>query len=169
MGKVAKLLPPEDAAIAEKNGIPLVTVYKRLQRGWDVEKAITKPTRSKGNQARDDRGEYQPKSETGKKGKIWSFAMPEEFDPMLSSAIADSELTQTDFLTEIVTKELRKRKKSQTLKQQTGKKGRAWSFTMPEKFDEKLETAIAKSGLTQTNFLAQIVIKELSKKRGRKR
>ena len=54
MPRESKLLTDEQLAIADKNGIPKVTIYKRLDRGWEVEKAITKPTRKVKNLKRED-------------------------------------------------------------------------------------------------------------------
>ncbi|MBE9169353.1 hypothetical protein IQ238_18105 [Pleurocapsales cyanobacterium LEGE 06147] len=103
MGKIAKIVPPEKLAIAEENGIPTVTVYKRLQRGWDLEKAITKSTREVHRQ-RNDAGEF---ADSGK-GQIWRFSMPAEWDSKLEKAIADSGLSQYDFLANVVINKLKR-------------------------------------------------------------
>jgi hypothetical protein len=105
MGKVAKLVPPEKLAIAEEKGIPAVTVYKRLKRGWDLEKAITEPTRVS-NRQRDNSGEFV---DIGK-GQTWRFSMSQEWDELLEKAIADSGMNQYDFIAQIVINKLKRMK-----------------------------------------------------------
>ena len=112
MGKVGKLVSPEELAIAEKNGIPKVTVYKRLDRGWDVQKAITKSPRKTGNKQRDEEGQF-----TGVgKGQVRSFTLPVEWDEKLTVAIADSGKSQTEWLEETIINKLKRQKKSRRSK-----------------------------------------------------
>lgn len=105
MGKVAKIVPPEKMAIAQKNGIPRTTVYNRLRAGWDIEEAITKPSR-KSNRKRDSEGNFIGIG----KGKTRSFTLPNEWDDKLDLAVSNSNLNQSDFLASIVIKELKKMK-----------------------------------------------------------
>lgn len=106
MGKVGKIVPAEKMAIAEKNGIPRTTVYNRIRSGWDIEEAITKPSRGSRNKKRDSEGNF-----TGiGKAKPRSFTLTKEWDSKLDTAIANSDLNQSDFLAKIVIKELKRMK-----------------------------------------------------------
>lgn len=42
-------------------------------------------------------------------------------------------------------------------------KAKSRSFTLPNEWDEKLETALSSTDLTQSEFIAKILIKELKK------
>jgi hypothetical protein len=103
MGKIAKILPPDRLAIAEKNGIPLTTVYKRLQRGWDVDKAITEPPRES-KRKRDDEGQFIGVG----KGKPRSFTLPKEWDEKLDKAISLSNLSPSECVAQLIVNELKK-------------------------------------------------------------
>ncbi|MDJ0595849.1 MAG: hypothetical protein QNJ72_38685 [Pleurocapsa sp. MO_226.B13] len=105
MPRVSKLLTEEQKAIAEKNGIPLVTVYKRLDRDWDVEKAITQPTRKTGNRKRKD-GLFV---DTGR-AKARFFSLPQEWDDKLTKAIANSDLSESEWIERVVIDKLKAKK-----------------------------------------------------------
>lgn len=102
MPRTSKLLTEEQKAIAEENGIPLVTVYKRLDRDWDVEKAITKPTRKTGNRKRKD-GLFV---DTGR-AKARFFSLPQEWDDKLTKAIADSDLSEAEWVERVIIDKLK--------------------------------------------------------------
>ena len=102
MPRVSKLLTDEQLAIADKNGIPKVTVYKRLDRGWDVEKAITKPTRKAGNTKRKD-GLF---ADAGR-AKARFFSLPQEWDDRLNDAIAESGLSENEWLEQTIINRLK--------------------------------------------------------------
>lgn len=108
MPRVSKLLTDEQLAIADKNGIPKVTVYKRLDRGWDVEEAITKPTRKAGNVKRQD-GLFVDAG----RGETKFFSLPVEWDEKLQQAIADSKLSEREWIEQAIIDRL-KSKKQQT-------------------------------------------------------
>jgi hypothetical protein len=106
MGRVGKLIPSEQVAIAEKNGIPLTTVYKRLQRGWDVEEAITKPPKER-KLKHDEEGQF-----TGiGKGKPRSFTLPIEWDEIFDLEVKESNQTQSEWISEAVINQLKRIKK----------------------------------------------------------
>lgn len=94
-------LTEEEWAVAAANKIPKVTVYKRLQRGWSLEDAITKPTR-KTAAKRNKSGLFEGKG----KGKARAFQMPAERDEELDAAIAASGLSQSEFCANIIAAEL---------------------------------------------------------------
>lgn len=102
MPRVSKLLTEEQLAIAKKNGIPKVTVYKRLDRGWDVEKAITKPTRKLKNVKRED-GLFVDAG----RGESRFFSLPVEWDEKLKIAIADSELSEREWIEQTIIDKLK--------------------------------------------------------------
>lgn len=106
MPRESKLLTDEQLAIAEENGIPKVTVYKRLDRGWDIEKAITKPTRKPGNTKRKG-GVFVDAG----RGESRFFSLPQEWDDELKLAIADSEMSENEWIERAIINELKKQRK----------------------------------------------------------
>ncbi|MCC0178421.1 hypothetical protein I4641_15695 [Waterburya agarophytonicola K14] len=108
MPRTSKLLTEKQQAIAEENGIPRVTVYKRIKAGWDVEEAITKPTRKAGNRKRKD-GLFV---DTGK-AKARFFSLTQEWDDKLAKEIADSDLSESEWIERVIIDRL-KSKKQQT-------------------------------------------------------
>lgn len=103
MPRTSKLLTDEQIEIAKKNGIPKVTVYKRLDRGWDVEKAITKPTRKPGNVKRED-GLFVDAG----RGETRFFSLPQEWDEKLQQAIANSEMSEKEWIENTIINELKR-------------------------------------------------------------
>lgn len=106
MPRTSKLLTDEQLAIAEQNGIPKVTVYKRIQSGWDIEKAITQATRKAGNVKRKD-GLFVDAG----RAKARFFSLPVEWDEKLKSAIADSQMSDNEWLEQVVIDKLKSTKK----------------------------------------------------------
>lgn len=109
MGKVAKLVPPEKLEIAEKNGIPKVTVYKRLDRGWDIHRAITEPTKKVARE-RDEKGEFISQG----RGKPRTITLPEEWDEVFDEVVKSSQLNQSEWISELVVNKLKRMKKSRS-------------------------------------------------------
>jgi hypothetical protein len=106
MPRVSKLLTDEQLAIAEQNGIPKVTVYKRLDRGWEIEEAIAKPTRKAGNVKRKD-GLFVDAG----RGETKFFSLPVEWDEKLKSAIANSEMSEKEWIEQTIIDKLKSTKK----------------------------------------------------------
>ena len=106
MPRESKLLTDEQRAIAESNKIPKVTVYKRIKAGWDIEKAISKPTRKVKNAKRKD-GLFVDAG----RGETRFFSLPQEWDDKLVSAIADSGMSENEWLEQLVINELKSQKK----------------------------------------------------------
>ena len=107
MGKVAKILPPEKLAIADKNNIPKTTVYNRIRAGWDIEEAITKPPRERKNiKDRDSEGSFAGSG----KGKKRSFALPDEWDEVLDKEIEASGMIQAVYLEKVIINKLKRSK-----------------------------------------------------------
>lgn len=106
MPRTSKLLTDEQLAIAEKNGIPKVTVYKRLDRGWEIEEAIVKPTRKAGNVKRKD-GLFVDAG----RGETKFFSLPVEWDEKLKGAIANSEMSEKEWIEQTIIDKLKSTKK----------------------------------------------------------
>ena len=107
MPRSSKLLTEEQLAIAKKNGIPKVTVYKRLERGWDLEKAITKPTRQPGNVQRKD-GLFVDAG----RAETRFFSLPQEWDEKLKQAIAESGISEKEWIENTIINKLKSIKKA---------------------------------------------------------
>lgn len=105
MPRTSKLLTEEQQAIADKNGIPKVTVYKRIKAGWDTEEAITKPTRKAGNRKRKD-GLFVDAG----RAKARFFSLPQEWDEKLAKAIADSGMSENEWLEQAIIDRLKGKK-----------------------------------------------------------
>jgi len=113
MGKVGKLVPPDKMAIAEKNGIPRTTLYNRIRAGWDIEKAISEPSRKVASKKkRNEEGVFEG---TGK-GKSRGFTVQEEWESALEQAIADSGLSQSEWVEKVIIDKLKRSKKYAKLK-----------------------------------------------------
>jgi hypothetical protein len=109
MPRASKLLTDEQLAIAEQNGIPKVTVYKRIQSGWDIEKAITQATRKAGNIKRKD-GLFVDAG----RGETKFFSLPVEWDEKLKSAIGESEMNESEWIEQVIINNLKTKKSGQT-------------------------------------------------------
>ena len=107
MPRESKLLTDEQLAIADKNGIPKVTIYKRLDRGWDIEKAITKPTRKPKNVKRED-GLFVDAG----RGERRYFSLPVKWENDFEKAIADSGLSESEWVERVVIDRLKAQKKA---------------------------------------------------------
>jgi hypothetical protein len=107
MPKVGKLVPPDKMAIAEKNGIPRTTLYNRIRAGWDIDEAISK--QSKKIAGEKQRNEEGPLIGTDK-GKSRAFRVREEWQKALDQAIADSGLTQSEWVEKVIIDKLKKSK-----------------------------------------------------------
>jgi hypothetical protein len=90
MGKVGKVVPPDKIAIAEKNGILTNTLYARLNRGWDIEKAISTPPKKQPHLAKMKRNEEGEIVTDREKGKARGVRFPKEKDDLIDEAIANS-------------------------------------------------------------------------------
>jgi hypothetical protein len=106
MPRTSKLLTDEQLAIAEKNGIPKVTVYKRIQSGWDIEKAITQATRKAGNVKRQD-GLFVDAG----RGETKFFSLPVEWDDKFKQAIANSQISEKEWIEQTIIDKLKAKKK----------------------------------------------------------
>ena len=107
MPKVGKLVPPDKMAIADKNGIPRTTLYNRIRAGWDLDRAISEPSKKTVNKKK--RNEEGIFVDTGK-GKPRGFTVREEWEKALEQAIADSGLTQSEWVEKTIIDKLKRSK-----------------------------------------------------------
>lgn len=89
----------ESLVIAKQNGISTTTVYNRVNRGWNLEKAITIPTDHNLNSKRE-----QSKLFSRKRGKTRITKLPAEWEEKYEQHLEDSGLTEIDFIAEIIGK-----------------------------------------------------------------
>ena len=99
MGKITK----KQWAIASCNQVPRTTVYKRIQRGWDVERAVRTPPVEQ-VRLREKGGKFTGKT----KGKPRSFRMPVDWDEKMDSAIAESGLSEGEWIAIALVNELKR-------------------------------------------------------------
>ena len=99
MGKRGILLSEENKHRAKENGLSLQTVYGRLKRGWEVERAITEPPQSTNfhNLPRSPTGEVTRGEH--KKGRLRSIRFWDYMDEEIDKAIAASGMNQSDWVT----------------------------------------------------------------------
>ena len=95
-------------AIADRNEIPRTTLYRRISSGWDLERAISEPPKRANNKKR-KRNEDGIFVDTGK-GKQRGFTIPEEWEPVLEQAVADSGLTQSEWVGKVIVDKLKRSK-----------------------------------------------------------
>lgn len=86
----------EQLAIAHNHGLATNTVYARLSRGWDLKKAITEPPKSSPPPL--ERNEEGSLISDAPKGKQRSIRLPVEWDEVADRAIAESGLTQSEWV-----------------------------------------------------------------------
>ena len=96
--KVGKKLPPEYHKLMEENGLSPSTVYDRINRGWDIEKAVTTlPTRKTyANTQNREEGVMIPSSRP--RSKSITFSPYKDYENLLNDAIAESEKSRSEFI-----------------------------------------------------------------------
>jgi hypothetical protein len=118
MGKTAVLLPEKYKKIALANNISIQTVYGRLRRGWDVEKAVkVPPDKSKGKSADVPRkeGAIMP-SDRPRCSKPISFYFYQDLEKILESAVKSSGLSRSEFISQVVEEYLLKWQKQKGMR-----------------------------------------------------
>jgi hypothetical protein len=102
----------EELAIAESHGIAYNTVYTRMQRGWDKHRAITEsPKTSPAQTLGLERNAEGSIISDNPKGKQRSIRLPAEWDEKADQAIAQSGLTQSEWVAGVIVEHLQKKKK----------------------------------------------------------
>jgi len=87
MAKAHYKVRPEDLAIAESNGIPTSTFYRRLANGWDLEKAKTQPSRGG---LKDVKRSATGEIESNGLGRNRSIRLSEDLDPLVDQYLKES-------------------------------------------------------------------------------
>lgn len=122
MGKTAILLPEEYKEKAIANKISIQTVYQRLKRGWDLERAVTEPPKTPQHLSKLSRDEGMIRSGNRPKGsKTYGFVYYKDREKQLDQAIAESGLSVSDFMSKIVDDYLEKRESNGQRKRKEGK------------------------------------------------
>ena len=119
MGKTAIKLPDEYKERAIANGLSIQTVYARIKRGWDLEKAVTEPPKKTAPhvlQSARLEGMIQsgsrPKSHLSR-----AFNFYQDSEELLDRAIASSGMIKSDFYCHAIEQYLLKLwKKDKTIK-----------------------------------------------------
>jgi hypothetical protein len=118
MAKAPYVLPNEYKEKAIANGINLATVYKRVQRGWDFERAVTEKPQHQHHPHMftypRKEGMLQPSDRP--KGKKRAFTYYKDDDEQLDKAIAESGLTGSEFICNAVEEYLEKWQKQKAKK-----------------------------------------------------
>ena len=100
--KVGKKLPPEYHDKAIENKIPLSTVYNRLNRGWDLEKAVTTLPTRKTYASTENREEGVMIPSDRPRGKSITFNPYQEYEHLLNNAIAESGKSRSEFIADVL-------------------------------------------------------------------
>lgn len=106
MGKVGYKLPKKYKEKAIENGISLQTVYCRLERGWDLDRAVSEDPRKNRTpiaaaiDSRDEEGNL--KSVGRPKGKIISFTPYRDMEDRLKKAIEESGQSRSVFIADAI-------------------------------------------------------------------
>ncbi len=96
-----KLLTPEQIEIFKANGIPGSTVRHRIHIGWDIDRAITEPSKPTNTAPRGELGMFS-NHEKGERGKQRGFRLPKRLEPAFEKAIADRGMSQSELIVEII-------------------------------------------------------------------
>ncbi len=104
MAKAHYKVRPEDLAIAESNGIPTSTFYRRLANGWDLERAKTQPSRGLKDVKRSATGEIEPSG----LGRSRAVRLSEDLDPLVDQYLKESGQSAITLFRSILEPALRK-------------------------------------------------------------
>ncbi|WP_373479261.1 hypothetical protein [Geminocystis sp.] len=107
--KTNKIFPNEYREKAIANNIALATVYSRLERGWDLDKAVTTPPIRKTyiHQAKREDG-WVVSSDRPRLKKSMSVSLYEDLEPLFNKALADSGLSCSEFIANAIEQYLKK-------------------------------------------------------------
>jgi hypothetical protein len=101
--KSSKIFPDQYKERAIANGISIQTVYARLQRGWDLEKAVTeKPgTNTYAHKAHREDG-WITASERPRLKQCFSTSIYQDLEPTFNKALEESGLSRSEFIANAV-------------------------------------------------------------------
>ncbi len=97
--KTSKVFPDDYKEKAIANNISVNTVYSRLERGWDLDKAVTTPPIRKTyiHEAKREDGWVIP-SDRPRLKKSMSVSLYQDLEPLFNEALADSGLSCSEFI-----------------------------------------------------------------------
>jgi hypothetical protein len=97
--KTSKVFPDDYKEKAIANNISVNTVYSRLERGWDLDKAVTTPPIRKTyiHEAKREDG-WVVKSDRPRLKKSMSVSLYQDLEPLFNEALADSGLSCSEFI-----------------------------------------------------------------------
>jgi hypothetical protein len=101
MGKVAKKLPEEYRKKALENNLSLTTVYARISRGWDLEKAVTK-TPSKIYTENNKRIEGEIQKSDRPRSDLFSIRIYQDNEKLFQEAVKESGKSKSQFVADAV-------------------------------------------------------------------
>lgn len=124
MPKTAIKLPDDYKKKALANKISLQTAYARIDRGWSLEDAVTvPPKKTKGSHLKNPRVKGMVTANPRPKGtRVYSFTIYQDLEDKLEQALANSELSNSDFLCKAV-EEYLKNEEGKKEKQSKSPKG----------------------------------------------
>ena len=114
INKKGKKLPPEYQEIAIANGLSLSTVYDRLNRGWDLDKAVNTPPTRKTYASSSERIDGSIKATDRPRGRTITFSTYKDIEPLLNDAIKESGKSKSQFIADAVEQYLLKLWKPKT-------------------------------------------------------
>lgn len=97
--KTSKVIPEEYREIAIANNISLQTVYSRLDRQWDLDKAVSTPPLRKTyiHEAKREDGWVVPRDRPRMK-KAMGVYFYQDLEPLFLEALQDSGLSCSEFI-----------------------------------------------------------------------
>ena len=107
MAKFGSVLPDDKKEIAIANGIPLTTVYRRLKRDWDMERAITQPPRKSHIHKLQRRKEGAFKSDRLKSKEMHAFFNYAENEKAFMNMVNESGKNVSNFIADLIDKEVK--------------------------------------------------------------
>jgi hypothetical protein len=114
INKKGKKLPPEYQEKAIANGLSLSTVYDRLNRGWDLDKAVNTPPTRKTYASSSERIDGSIKATDRPRGRTITFSTYKDIEPLLNDAIKESGKSKSQFIADAVEQYLLKLWKPKT-------------------------------------------------------
>jgi hypothetical protein len=115
------VLPDEYRELAIANGISIKTVYARIKRGWEVNKAVTVLPTKITSAHTNKREEGWIVSGNRAKGSPITFTMYKDSEDLFNEAVNESGLSRSDFVANAVEQYLLKLWKSKTPKKNLSK------------------------------------------------
>ena len=107
MAKFGSVLPDDKKQIAIANGIPLTTVYRRLKRDWDMERAITQKPKKTHIHKLQRREEGAFKSDRLKSQQMHAFFNYAENENAFLQMVDKSGKNVSNYIADLIDKEVK--------------------------------------------------------------